>query len=469
MHKGIILASFLILVGVLVYLTYATYRFYDQEYQTTEKSLIKEHYAESIRNDKLYPGGQAIMDRYIQGNIHALEDLFRADSNGFRAYGALVLDSLFADLREKSTMDSLFSGIKKEYGLSDELEYLLTIHTIKITFQHPHQVTLFQSGAPLTPFQAIINTEHGLVVDGALKRPLPQNLVSSYTVSNSSDYSYMTTFTLFVDRQNRYLYVLRRMTPALLLGLFSIASVVSVYYITYRKWIRQKKLAEMKSDFLNSITHEFNTPLSTIIVANKNIQNDQIMANPSSVATLTGIIERQTARLEKLFGQAMDITTMDRSTLAKEPADVNLLLNEIITDYQLRASEQGAEISLILTTEPAVAELNRFFFTTMILNLLDNALKYNHNDPKTVEVAVIPGAADIQLRVTDNGLGIPEQEQEHIFDKFYRLREQGRPMSGLGLGLYYVYQCIKSHGWTLSVDSVVGAGSQFVIHIPRTP
>ncbi len=468
MHKGIILTSFLILVGVLMYLTYATYRFYDQEYQLTEKSLIKDHYAESIRNDKLYPGGQVIMDKYIQGNIHALEERFLTDSNDFKAYGTLILDSLFAELRKKSTMDSVFSGIKKEYGLSEELEYLLTIHAIKITFQHPNQVTMFQSDAPSTPLQANLSSDHGLIIGGALKRPLPQNLITSYTVSNSSDYSYMTTFALYVDRRNRYLYVLRRMTPTLLLGLFSIASVVSVYYITYRRWIKQKKLAEMKSDFLNSITHEFNTPLSTIIVATKNMQNEQIMANPSSVATLTGIIERQTARLEKLFGQAMDVTTMDSSTLKKEPADINLLLNEIITDYQLKASEQRAEISATLTPEPAIVELNRFFFTTMMLNLLDNALKYNHSDRKTIDVAVVPGAADIQVRVTDNGLGIPEQEQEHIFDKFYRLRGQGRPLSGLGLGLYYVYQCIKSHGWTLSVHSIVGVGSQFVIHIPRT-
>ncbi len=469
MHKGVILASFLILISMLLYLTYATFRFNDQEYQSTEKTLIKDHYAESIRNDKLYPGGQAIIDRYMLGNIHDLEQRYLTNSSSFEQRSAVILDSMFTELRAESTMDSLFASITREYGLSDELDYLLTIHSIKVTFQHPTQVTVFEFGSPLTPLQQSLFTPSGLIISGTLKKPLPQNLITSYTVSNALDYSYTTTFALHVDRRNRYLYVLRRMAPTLLLGLLSIASVVSVYYITYRKWIKQKKLAEMKSDFLNSITHEFNTPLSTIIVANKNMQHDKIMANPSSVATLTSIIDRQAARLEKLFGQAMDITTMDSSTLAKEPVDVNLVLNDIVTDYQLKTSDQGIQLSATLTPEPAIVDLNRFFFTTMILNLLDNALKYNQSEVKTIAVAVVPGPADIQVRIADNGVGIPDQEQEHVFDKFYRLREQGQPMSGLGLGLYYVYQCIKSHGWTLSVNSKVGVGSQFVIHIPRKP
>lgn len=469
MHRGIILASFLILIGVLLYLAYVTFQFNDQEYQSTEKTLIKEHYAQSIRNDKFYPGGQAIIDRHILGNIERMEQLAATNPEAFRQYSAAMLDSLFMELREESTMDSLFALIQREYGLSGELEYLLTVQSIKVTFQYPDQITLFQSDQPQTAFQDSLSTPYGLALAGALKRPLPQNLITSYTVSTTADNSYLTTFALHVDRRNRYLYVFRRMVPTVLLGLLSMASVVSAYYITYRKWIRQKKLAEMKSDFLNSITHEFNTPLSTIIVANKNMQHDKIMANPGSIATLTSIIDRQTARLEKLFGQAMDITTMDSSTLTKEPVDINLLLNDIVTDYQLRASEQGTALSITLTPEPAVVELNRFFFTTMVLNLFDNALKYNHSDPKTIAVAVVPAPATLQVRITDNGVGIPEHEQEHIFEKFYRLHEQGQTVSGLGLGLYYVYQCIKSHGWTLSVNSKVGVGSQFVIHIPRKP
>src|SRR5690606_14528191 len=110
-----------------------------------------------------------------------------------------------------------------------------------------------------------------------------------------------------------------------------------------------------------------------------------------------------------------------------------------VTDYQLKTSDQDISLSATLTPEPAVIDLNRFFFTTMIVNLFENALKYNQSEVKTIAVDVVPASADIQVRIADNGVGIPDHEQEHIFEKFYRLRAQGQSMSGLGLGLYYVY------------------------------
>src|SRR5690606_31566663 len=136
------------------------------------------------------------------------------------------------------------------------------------------------------------------------------------------------------------------------LALFAIGCVVSIYYVTYRNWLRQKKLAEMKSDFVNSITHEFNTPLSTIIVANKNMQNENILANAENIKPLTKIIERQSFRLQKLFDQVMDITTMDDSTLQKEPYELNQLLNEIITDYNVKLSVQNTAIILNAASRP---------------------------------------------------------------------------------------------------------------------
>lgn len=468
MHKGIILGSFVVLVSVLVYLTYVTFRFTDQAFQSTEKTIIKDHYAQSIRNDKLFPGGQAILDRYIAENIHVMEQRYLNDTSAFKRFRTELVDSLFMKLREESAMDSLFAQIREVYELSEDLDYLLTIQSIKLTFQQPHYISLFESEQPLTPWQDSLTTEYGFSVSGDLRRPLPQNLITSYLVSTPADYSYRTTFSLYVDHKNRHFFVLKRMLPTLILGLFSIACVVSVYYVTYRKWIRQKRLAEMKSDFLNSITHEFNTPLSTIIVANKNLQHASITSEPSNMLTLTQIIDRQANRLKKLFDQVMDVTTMDSTTLSKEPVDINLLINDIVMDYRLKADEQGGELTLVLPPDPVVVDLNRFFVTTMVLNLFDNAIKYNLSAEKTLIVSVATTPSDVQVRIMDNGIGIPDHEKEHIFDKFYRLQGQGtQQLSGLGLGLYYVYQCIKIHGWFLTVNSQMGTGSQFIIHIPR--
>jgi len=466
-HKGISLLGLVLLISVLFFLAYNTFKLKDEQYQAVEKSFIRERYERNIRNDKVFPGGVAIIDRYLMTQIRALETAYRHDRQAFEQYKNRILDSMFHALRAANTMDSLFAEIKSEYKLSEDFEYLLTINAIQLVFSNLEVVSIYRAEESYPFIPDSLRTRYGVYIGGALKRPLPQNQVTSLTVSSPEAYNYWMSFSLHADHRNRTWHILQLMMPTFLLALFAIGCVVSIYYVTYRNWLQQKKLAEMKSDFVNSITHEFNTPLSTIIVANKNMQNDKILADASNIKPLTKIIERQSLRLQKLFDQVMDITTMDNSSLQKEPYELNPLLQEIITDYNVKVSVQHIAIELHTHKQPLVIELNRFFFTTMLFNLFDNAIKYNHNDHKhiTVDTEVTHNA--INLQIADNGTGIPDGEIEHIFEKFYRFQQQGTPhISGLGLGLYYTYQCIRSHGWTLSVASKEMVGSQFTIHIP---
>lgn len=455
------------MISVVFYLTFNTFKLRDEQYQAVEKTLINEHYTQRIRNDKLFPGGIAIIDRYLIANIHALEAAYKRGPKIFAEKKNNVLDSMFHALRAGNTMDSLFAAVKTEYRLDEDLEYLLTINAIQLVFKNMMLVNAYDAGNPPSFLADSLNTSVGVRIGGKLNTPLPQNVISNITVSNNEDYNYWMTFSLHADHRNRTWRVMKLMAPTLLLALFAIGCVVSIYYVTYRNWLRQKKLAEMKSDFVNSITHEFNTPLSTIIVANKNMQNENILANAENIKSLTKIIERQSFRLRKLFDQVMDITTMDDTTLHKEPYELNHLLNEIVSDYNVKLSAQNAAVTLHPVTHPLQVELNKFFFTTMMLNLFDNAIKYNHSDYKRITVDCTLAENTIRLEVSDNGMGIPGKEIEHVFEKFYRFQKQGtQHISGLGLGLYYTYQCIKSHGWTLSVESKEHVGSQFTIHIP---
>ncbi|WP_257669073.1 sensor histidine kinase [Parapedobacter tibetensis] len=466
-HKGISLLGFILLISVLFYLTYNTFKLKDEQYQTAEEALISQRYTQSIRNDKIFPGGVAIIDRYLMENIHALEAAYVQDKDSFENYKNRLLDSMFNALRLANTMDSLFAQIKAEHELRDNLQYLLTVNTIQLVFKDLHVVSIFQANQSGEFLPDRLTTPYGAYIGGTLEKPLPQNQITNLTVSTQADYNYWIGFSLYADYDNRTWNIFKLMMPSFLLALFAIGCVVSIYYITYRNWLRQKKLAEMKSDFVNSITHEFNTPLSTIIVANKNMQNDKILADANNIKPLTKIIERQSLRLQKLFDQVIDITTMDNSSLQKESGDIHLLLREIITDYNLKISGQHIDIQLNAQNQPFIIELNKFFFTTMIFNLFDNAIKYNDHVQKRIVVDIETTDAAINLRITDNGVGMPNKEIEHVFEKFYRIQKQGNQhISGLGLGLYYTYQCIKSHGWTLSVTSEEMVGSQFTIYIP---
>ncbi|MFC3196743.1 sensor histidine kinase [Parapedobacter deserti] len=466
-HKSISLLGFVVLTSVLFYLTYNTFRLRNEQYQAVEKALINERYTQRIRNDKVFPGGVAITDRYLMTHIHALEAAYQHDLDSFERYKNRVLDSMFHSLRAGNTMDSLFAEIKTEYHLDPELEYLLTINSIQLVFSNDNVVDIYRPNQPYPFMPDSLGTRYGMYIGGALRRPLPQNQITRLTVSSTSDYNYWMTFSLHADHQNRIWHIVQLMMPTFLLALFAISCVVFIYYVTYRNWLRQRKLADMKSDFLNSITHEFNTPLSTIIVATKNMQNDKILADGENIKPLTKIIERQSLRLQKLFDQVMDITKMDNTSLQKEPCELNQLLDEIITDYNVKLSAQDIAVRLNAAKAPLIVELNRFFFTTMLFNLFDNAIKYNSSEHKRITVDPEVSDGVINLQISDNGTGIPDSEIEHIFEKFYRFQRQGAPhVSGLGLGLYYTYQCIKSHGWTLSVASKEQVGSRFTIHIP---
>ncbi|MGK6352167.1 sensor histidine kinase [Parapedobacter sp. DT-150] len=454
-HKIISLVGFVLLLTVLFFLTYNTFKLRDEQYQTAEKALINEWYTQRIRNDKVFPGGIAIIDHYLMSNIRRLETLHQRDTAAFKRQKDQLLDSMFHDLRLANPMDSLFAQLKAEHGLHRDLQYLLTINTIQLVFSNLKVVKIYQAD----PW--------GAYIGGALKKPRPQNRITNLTVSAPLDYNYWITFSLHADH-NRTWNIFKLMMPTFLLALFAIGCVVSIYYITFRNWLRQKKLAEMKSDFVNSITHEFNTPLSTIIVANKNMQHDAILANPANIGPLSQIIERQALRLQKLFDQVIDITTMEDSSLQKEPNDLYALVHDIITDYNLNLSGQDVVIELHADKSPTTIEVNKFFFTTMIVNLFDNAIKHNTNAQKRIAVAVDTSGPTIDLSITDNGKGIPEAETAHIFEKFYRgQRSGGQHVSGLGLGLYYTYQCIKIHGWTISVSSEEHVGSRFTIRIPQ--
>jgi two-component system phosphate regulon sensor histidine kinase PhoR len=305
------------------------------------------------------------------------------------------------------------------------------------------------------------------IISGGLDNPNKTNEVSAITVSSPTPYSSRITFRLYADSPYRVLLILRKMWPVLLLALFSIFCVAAIFYLTFRNWLKQKKLAEMKSDFVNSITHEFNTPLSSIIVANKSLQNERIMEDRERVLSLTAVINRQSQRLKTLFNQVLDLTLMDASNLQLEELVLEDLLEEIIQDYRLLVQNQLVTISYEKPATRHKVMLDRFWTTTMIINLLDNGIKYNNHTHKELKVFTRLNGKKLALHIADNGVGIPEDMKGLIFDKFFRSTNNmaNNATNGLGLGLFYVRQCVHAHGWELDLRSKEKEGTEFIIYI----
>ncbi|HEY4064487.1 MAG TPA: HAMP domain-containing sensor histidine kinase [Puia sp.] len=466
-HKITAILSFLILSSVQFFLLYNTYELENDHYFLEEKSVLNAEYSRAISNDKIMPGGQSILDSFVNRDMNALEQSYFHDRTAFYKSRQKILDSAFHALRKANNIDSLLRIIVKKNNLRRNFEYALLIQGLDLSFQKDEYVSLYTPAEQYPFIDQGIQTKDGIRIGGTLRDINTHNAVATVTVSSSENHTYRITFTLHVDIRNRKATILLRMMPTFLLSLLSVLSVVLLFFITFRNWLRQKKLSEMKSDFINSITHEFHTPLAAIIVANKTMQNEKIIASKESIRPLTEVVQRQADRLKILISQVLDITTLNKISLNKEEHSIHLLLDELLLDYRLKLADTTVRFMLQKNTPRDTVLLDRFWFTTILLNIFDNAIKYNNKEEKEITVTTFDDKRALYITIRDNGIGMTEDVRRHVFDKFYRNMRQTRDtIKGLGLGLFYVKQAIDAHSWKIDIISMEGEGSTFIISIP---
>lgn len=464
-YKSVVLVSFLILLFVQLRLTYNTYVLRDRDYSLKEKKLLNDEYGRSISDDKVYQGGGKIIDSILSRNMPLLKQTYYADKANFKQLSRRVSDTLIRALAKHNTMDSIFRAIVKQNSLDTNLSYLLTFESAEINFDTKvGNVFIYDTN---TRFNSPIETINpfGAVIGGTLNDPDVKNRVTTLSVSGSLVYDYRVTFNFFVDAPNRPLTVALDMLPTFSLVALCIIIIVGINYYTYISWMRQKKEAEVKSDFLNSIKHEFNTPITTILVASKSLDEEEVLNDRTRVKALVNIVERQALRLHSHINQMLEISEINNK-INLEETDLNYLILTIVNDYKIKVIEPNS-----LTFDPYQQELmmmiDPFVFTTMLQNMLDNSFKHNQSSIKKTAIFITENENDYILYIKDNGKGIEEQSLNKIFDKFFRA-DHSKTISGLGLGLYYVRQCLDLHGWKINVQSEVNLGTTFNVHLPKT-
>lgn len=463
----IAIASFLVLCGMQFYLVHNTYQLENERYLFPEKKLMNEVYRESIINDKLFPGGAAIIDTILNHNLTNLEYLYINNSEQYNVVKQEICDSIFKQLRRAQSIDRFITKFKQQQHITDSLQYALTIDALDVAFTSNKYVPVYNKEIYYTLIDHDIQQKDGIRIGGILRNTNMQNRISNITVSSDASYTYKMTFSLYVDREDRELRLFKKMSTVYFLSIFSILAVLILFFVTFRNWLRQKKLSEMRSDFINSITHEFNTPLSAIIIANKGLQNPKLAALPGNVSSLTGVIERQSTRLKTLVNQVLDVTSIERLKLDIKKYSLHELLDNILLDYKLNLRDSDIELTFSRAAQHDTVELDQFYFTTALLNILTNAVKYNDKPVKQIHVTTQNEDGQILLSVADNGIGISKEKQKSIFNKFYRVKNKKvQEAQGLGLGLFYVKQCVLAHNWTITISSETGVGSTFTISIP---
>ncbi|AZI26647.1 sensor histidine kinase [Pedobacter sp. G11] len=464
LYKSVVLISFLILLFVELRLTYNTYVLRDRDYRIKDKTLINDEYGRSIPDDKLYKGGGKIIDSILSRNMSGLNTAYESNDKDFKALAARVSDTLFLHLKAQSSMDSIFKSIVKRNGLDPKLQYLLTFESIEIVFnKNKENVFLFNRKSNNETLLPSANP-FGVIIDGTLTFPDLQNRVTHLSVSGTLMYDYRITFNLFVDSPGRPLKVAKEMLPTFLLVALCIAIIVAINYYTYINWMRQKKEAEVKSDFLNSIKHEFNTPVTTILVASKSLHEDAVLNDRNRVKELVNIVERQALRLHSHINQMLEISEINNE-INLEKTDLNYSVLAIVNDFKIKVPEPHS-----LAFDPHHNEIllmiDPFMFTTMLQNMLDNSLIHNLSTIKKTAVFISEESDDFVLHIKDNGKGIEAASISKVFDKFFR-EERDKNVPGLGLGLYYVKQSVDLHRWRIDIKSEIGTGTEFLVYIPK--
>lgn len=276
------------------------------------------------------------------------------------------------------------------------------------------------------------------------------------------------SFDYYIDITNKKYVLIREITLTMLLSLASLLILSVIFMATLRNYLREKRLSDLKTDFINNMTHELKTPLSTITVAGKTLKLDEILNNREKILNTANLIGKQSIHLNNLINLILEISIWERAQfqLDKRETEVEELLRDIAEGFR---NGCGSECTFIerYNLNGSKANIDALYFTTMINNLLNNAVKYSPGDPKIVLEA--NRADSIAISVEDNGIGISRPNLKQVFEKFYRVSTGNiHKTKGLGLGLYYVKKIAESHGGSVSVSSKPGKGSVFTVYIPIT-
>jgi two-component system, OmpR family, phosphate regulon sensor histidine kinase PhoR len=244
--------------------------------------------------------------------------------------------------------------------------------------------------------------------------------------------------------------------------------ITTAFFITIRTLLRQKKLSEIKSDFINNMTHEFKTPLATISLAVDALKNEKVVNDREKTNYFTAIIKEENKRMNKQVE-----TILQAALLDKQEVQLNLkklraheLIQSALNNIQLQVEEKNGTLEVKLDAAKDLILADEVHFTNLVSNLLDNAIKYSKEKPQ-IKLTTQNAGNQLRIKIEDNGIGMNKETLNRIFEKFYRAHTGNiHNVKGFGLGLSYVKTMVDAHHGTIKAESVPGRGSSFTVSMP---
>lgn len=461
----IIIAQIIIIRGILK----QNYEMLDLRYR-----LLSQEAVSTIRRQRsvdVYDTARFILDRYSEKIVAELNMI--TDQQQLEEKREEILKYFTMVLNQEQDLSGYLSSYFERMGVDKNFNHRIEIRSLEIIGRDTFPVVrneFFTRRRP--PEQREPGQESGQV--GGQGIVIPESATSSTKTSRIlverrgfEDNYYFTFFEYYIDFSDKREMVLKASSASLAMSLFSLITMVTIFIITFKNLMEERRLSNLKTDFINNMTHELKTPLATITVAGKTLEMEKIRSDDLKVLETAKMIGKQSVHLNQLINMILEISMWERTEfqLDKKRVSIEEVMNDIVNGFKTGAGNV-ASISQKYDFKGIEADIDLVYFTTMINNLLSNAVKYSDKDPViNIDGQIQDG--NILFRVSDNGIGISKSDQKHIFDKFYRASSGNiHKYKGLGLGLYYVRKIAVAHGGDVSVYSKPGKGSTFTVTIP---
>ncbi len=246
--------------------------------------------------------------------------------------------------------------------------------------------------------------------------------------------------------------------------------ILAAFYLTVRTMLRQKKLGEIKNDFINNMTHEFKTPIATISLAVDAMRNEKVINNREKLTYFNSIIKEENQRMNKQVETILKASQLEKQEveLNLSPLHVHEIITAVVENFELQLQDKNGKVEMQLLAENDLIDADEVHIANLVNNLVDNAVKYSkENVAPEIKLFTSSNNKIFTLRIEDNGIGMNRDTVKRIFEKFYRAHTGNvHNVKGFGLGLSYVKAIIDAHGGEIKAESTIGKGSTFIIDIP---
>jgi signal transduction histidine kinase len=291
---------------------------------------------------------------------------------------------------------------------------------------------------------------------------------SSYSVPIFTKNKGKSNFVLYVNFPEKENYILSNIKRILIFASIVILLIILAFGSALYQLLKQKKISEIKTDFINNMTHEFKTPIATINLALDAIKNPKIIDDKAKVLRYTDMIRQENKRMHAQVENVLRISKLEKNQLeiSKEVIDIHDIIEDAITHVNLIVKNNEGYVKLHFKALQSEVLGNELHFTNVIVNILDNAIKYTEKPPK-IDIYTENVGNKILIKIKDQGLGMGKNVQKQVFNKFYREQKGNvHNVKGHGLGLSYVKKIVENHQGNIMVESEKGKGSTFIIKIP---